>query len=829
MPSATKQAVLLLLYYYALIGAVLGNIPLPIPFARARIVPAVGWSWVALLLSLILAGQIVGNATRAHSVGKLLSRLSTTCEQLWSGLKNPLLPSAILLMFLCVAINGGTVGYVFSSDLALQATWSSLALLLFAAVARWGGRGVTLSAASISWIPLAVLVVFQLLLCWHFIAYAQGRLIFSDDHPSFLYRLALIQQHLPDLLFYATDWNGGRIPAELFVTGAVNLYLVFSPLLLLSGANLSSMDVASVYSYIIPLLGALIGPLCVYAAARVLELSRRAALIAALLSFAPSITFFEWLLKYGALGFVLSAVSLPLFIVLLIRKASADSRPDRFSNSFGSVVWCVALATVSFMAFAWPPAVVAAVPALAYVGRAIIASEHRVGVSSGDRFKFATLVAGLILTVSVNLPVAIGVTQAFDIKGFLSSGVIKRTIKQGNEGTTILETNNKTVKETSASEQTRKRRRPGFMERLKKAVKQVRSSLAKSNPILWILAALGMLGIAKPYRMVFGATAIWLLMIAAVGGAWFPQLELSRLIVALGFLLTIPAGAAVERLCECGVFDSSAKGIAQRTKPLVALTPLPALAFVILAPLTAYKAYENRSPEHFIFAPHEAAELARAIATHGGEGRTIFSSFVLHELGSDSLAAQNGGHIAPLALWSGKQLFASHYAHKHWKSLDPIPREFTDKGDLGIEEFFDLINVTAVVTHRREWARYCQSNPKYQEVFFGGRFRLFKRRPVANGYFAQGAGSVQVVDGGIEVVPESDFVVVKYLWVEGLSARVVGAEAPSAEQVKVELFPSFAYNENQPGGGVTPVYFVGLRISTNNVSNHSLRIVVDLR
>jgi len=66
-----------------------------------------------------------------------------------------------------------------------------------------------------------LLLFMQAVLTVVFVSYADGRLLFSDDHPSFLYRLHLLAEHFPFIPFYNTDWNAGYSAREFFPSGSL--------------------------------------------------------------------------------------------------------------------------------------------------------------------------------------------------------------------------------------------------------------------------------------------------------------------------------------------------------------------------------------------------------------------------------------------------------------------------------------------------------------------------------------------------------------------------------------------------------------------------------
>jgi hypothetical protein len=186
----------------------------------------------------------------------------------------------------------------------------------------------------------------------------------------------------------------------------------------------------------------------------------------------------------------------------------------------------------------------------------------------------------------------------------------------------------------------------------------------------------------------------------------------------------VPAGALVGALFRGG-----------EDGPFVA-RPLAALAggFLFAGVLSAGSAARNRTIEQYYFADPVVDELAGAIGRYGGAGRVLFSGFVLHEL--------SNGHLAPLAPMTGQPLVASRPFHDRWRYTDVIPASYRARGDKGIEEFFDLQNVTAVIAHNRRWRDWLFSHPNYEMVWHGGPFFMFKRAAAEPSYFLDGDGAV---------------------------------------------------------------------------------------
>jgi tetratricopeptide (TPR) repeat protein len=98
---------------------------------------------------------------------------------------------------------------------------------------------------------------------------APGGLLFSDDHPSFFYRLSQLHDFFPHIPFYNPMWNGGVEAREFFPSGSLGIYLLFAPLLhFVSGQQAERLgEVGSArHHYEQALAGALLGRSALYVA-----------------------------------------------------------------------------------------------------------------------------------------------------------------------------------------------------------------------------------------------------------------------------------------------------------------------------------------------------------------------------------------------------------------------------------------------------------------------------------------------------------------------------------------------------------------------------------
>ncbi len=133
---------------------------------------------------------------------------------------------------------------------------------------------------------------------------SEGRLLFSDDHPSFLYRLLLLWEEFPSIPFYSPQWNGGYDAREFFPSGSLAPFFIGFPLFLLLGVKESYNLIASFLVFVLP-------SLSVYFASRKLGQSKYASSFSAIVAGSSSSVWFTWGLTYGTLGFLVSASLAP--------------------------------------------------------------------------------------------------------------------------------------------------------------------------------------------------------------------------------------------------------------------------------------------------------------------------------------------------------------------------------------------------------------------------------------------------------------------------------------------------------------------------------------
>ncbi|MDD2942084.1 MAG: hypothetical protein PHC51_03870 [bacterium] len=612
-----------------------------------------------------------------------------------------------------------------------------------------------------------------------------GQMLFSDDHPSFLYRLQLLRSEFPNIPFYNTQWNSGYQAREFFPSGVLNVYLLALPFVYLFG-DLQGADAARLYNFIIVYLYAFVVPWSVYLAARVLSLGHRAGIIAGILALAPTLGVFEWMLKYGTLGFSMSAGLIPLALALAYRTFIADERPQW---------WHVfALTAVSSLVIMWSLSFVVFLPlvVLALFRLRVIFSRRRA------RYFFSFV----LLFTACNVSWMTTFVQESKVFSFLSQSTLP-----GSNSKTFDRQHLK--REISAADE-----KTGIakgLDNAQTAHRRLKEQLVKYNPLLLLLLLPGLASLrSRRLRYLGWGLSFWLLFLAAWGDFIKPQLELRRMVIPLAYFLCLPVAVWLVGAFRWMRFSAQA---GRTFRVLLAAVLL--LGGIFIGPMMGAAIWANRSDERYVTATSEVDNLAAAIKQYGGAGRTFFLGFILHDLSSRGYDTQDGGHVAPLPFLAEKPMFASDFYHRSWSALDPIPVEYRKRGVEGIEEFLDLHNTTAVVTFLREWKDYVHSQANYREVFHQGRFRLFVRESKNPGYIMKGRAEVKDNLDSIVVTPQTIEVVLKFRHLPNLQVYPAGL---------AEILPLKAYDRDLGGGRSEEFDLIQLRLFTPEALGRELTI-----
>jgi hypothetical protein len=545
---------------------------------------------------------------------------------------------------------------------------------------------------------------------WAFLDAAAGRLLFSDDHAAFLLRIMQLKEQFPFIPFYSPLWNAGYDAREFFPSGCLNFFFLFAPLIYL-------FEVREIYTLLIGLLLFVCLPLSIYLAALLLRVRATSRALAALLVLTASLFWYRWALVYGTLGFITSCVFLLPAYALWTRLIASDEEFSPLSVSL--TVVC------STCALFWTPAGLTLLP-FAIIG---LFRLRRL-------LKKPSLLVTCVLLVACNLPWMTLFIHSSRVISFVSSA--KHTAVPPHQHVSV----SKADDPTSSS----------FITTTHDLLREQANAF---NPFILLVGSFGCLTAFRRKRgYPLALIAAWLLFLALVVGPLKPQLELNRMFVLLALVLTLLTGSTVDEFLHGKETTASAR----------ATLLCSAFGYCILGffPLTVI--IRNRSSLAYHYAEPIVDEVTDAILTHHNGGRVLFAGFSLHEL--------SYGHLAPLSLFTRVPLIASSYQHNLWRYTDAIPGRFRKRGEAGIFEYLNLMNVTTVVTHDSRWMKWFRNRPEYFERVWGsGRFTFYRRKGYTSNYFIEGAGSIaQQEDSFVSLWLQGSEAVVKFRYLPFLTS-----------------------------------------------------------
>jgi len=549
-----------------------------------------------------------------------------------------------------------------------------------------------------------------------FLSISKGALLISDDHAMFLFRLHLLKENFPSIPFWSPLWNAGFDARDFFATGALNAFILASPLLYL-------FEVERVYNIIVALFIWGLAPAATYYAARLLGRPRSESALAAVLVMCTGLTWYRWTLTYGTMGFLVSSALFPLAAALFLKFIAPEEPRVRELALFVAVLTLMLL---------WSLSGVALIPV------ALVALPHTLRILRSRR-RLLTIVAILM----INLPWMLMLWKVSNVGRFLHSDVATSAVHQTGPTSLIAGTTTETAG-TTLAQGTNFRHKKGSLS-IRKSLDAWQESSGSLNPLVLILVIPALLALKGTQRIAFGSLVLWLLLLGTIGVSLKPQLELDRMIVLASVLVCIPISQLVAE-----IYTSASRGRSYACAWSVVG------AFILIGPFSVSAILHNRAYDHFYFAEPVVQELSDAIKRYSRGGRALFTGCVMHEL--------SGGHLAPLSIWSGTPLVASSYAHNIWKYEQPIPKSYLIRNESGIRDFFDHMNATLILAHEPEPRQRLASQPDlYAERWRGGRFVLFERLTYDPSYVLTGeVSSLSQNHNSVTVVPESESVVLKF-------------------------------------------------------------------
>jgi len=556
------------------------------------------------------------------------------------------------------------------------------------------------------YVVLAVLVVGQFECARALWNETGGAALYRDDHPSFMLRLWTAARTIPQWLIYDPLWNGGRVHAFLLATGTVPIATVLWPLWRFG-------DVLQVYTPGLILAFVVCVPLMAAGSARLMGGRAVACWTTALLAMGVSPYFFKWLLHFGTLGSSFSVAFIMPVVACLYRVLWLDRRE----------VWCgVVLVVSAFFFLSWPPAAFMAVP----LGLGLACSARRFTAR-----KWGWLAACAVALLACYIPYVLGLFRHTNVGRFV----------QYERGSAALG------------------------EAIGTGWEQAKELLYGLHPLLLFFGFLGAwFAPHRGVRRLVGPALLGLFVLAGWGEVWKPQFSLSRAMLPLAFLCTLPAGLWVGRLMSERL---------PRRLPMGAA----ALSLLLLGGFNTARLYGNEGHAKYVTRPDYMERLVAWLRSNVPEHtRVLFAGPTIHAFG--------GGHVAYLPVETGREMMACDYYHFSPRMVEYAypPRPFR-ASRAGLSEFMELYNVSHVLTYHRRWVRELRGFPEdYREVArFGDRLPIYVFRVLRNGtLFLRGEGSVaaKLNRMDVQVADPNEEVVLKYHWHDELRVSPPAAMRP---------------------------------------------------
>ncbi|MBX7144495.1 MAG: hypothetical protein K1X79_08610 [Oligoflexia bacterium] len=596
-----------------------------------------------------------------------------------------------------------------------------LILGLFAAFLILNARG---------WRALRIFSLCSLaLLACAFLFESQGRILSSDDHPSFFYRLSLLKSQFPQIPFYYPYWNAGIDQRDFFATGSLNIFLLLWPII-------RFFDLAHSYNILIAITLFCLMPVSVYTASRISGGRPTAALFSAVLAICSSLLWYRWALKYGTMGFVASASLIPLNLALLNRLIF---EPQRWNSKFTFLT----IASLCLMLL-WGPS------GLVFIPLALMAAPKIPQLFKLPHFRHVAL--GVLLLSLPWITIFYSVSQ---VGKFVSTKrpsyemMADEKSPQYNQGKPSTSSDNKSVSP-------------------RQTLKVLRETSVSTNPLLILLLVPGLAALRRRQRGSWVATTVWLIVLGTTLSQVKPQLELDRMLVILSICSSIPVALALQRLFISSVYN--------RTHLFAARLPAYfALAFFLTGPFATSFLLRNRGYDTYSFRTASSEKLVQMIRDNAGDGRVVFTGFVLHDF--------SHGHLAPLPLLTGVPSVASSPFHDQWSYKELFPSEAFSQGVGAVEKLLDLYNSTLVVGHEERWVNFLRENKDhYALVGEALPFTVFRRKQANPSYFVQGQGQIlKQNDNSIELTLSSAEAVLKFRYFPFLRSNLCNVQGVPSE------------------------------------------------
>ena len=339
------------------------------------------------------------------------------------------------------------------------------------------------------WLPAllaAGLVAAQILCCAALLWRTGFTAPYSDDHPSFLFRISEFLGSFPWRENYVPYWNAGVVNSVITSSGVAGYALLGLPFwLAMPPHEASPYGLLFTFVFFVPWM--------TYAGFRAAGLSKTGGLLGAIFALAQGPLFTLWMLRFGTVGASLAMAMLPSALAFL---HAAAMRPRPSGRMLAGMV--VSL----FLMGQWPPMLMLAIP----FGLLVLAHARRWLRSATWR----PFLLAAVLVIAALLPTLVG--------AFLGKEVIGHVLQNPSGEAPSL----------------------GAVRR--ECLTTLMSVCADTNPLMLFAGLAGMW--VMPWRRMrrwVVATFVFLAVLFALGPVIVPNLQLNRMGVVASCLLALPA------------------------------------------------------------------------------------------------------------------------------------------------------------------------------------------------------------------------------------------------------------------------------------------------
>lgn len=332
----------------------------------------------------------------------------------------------------------------------------------------------------------AIFIVAELMCGWALWRLTGGRAIYSDDHPSFMFRIQEFWRSFPWRENYVPFWNAGVVNNVITSSGVPGYALLTAPLRLLSPLPHETHTVG------LFLVEAIIAPWCMAWGLRANRMPWRTVWTGALLALFANRAFILWTFHFGTIGFGTAVPMLPAAFLFLY--AVAEKRHVTPSTILGLVF------SMTFLC-QWPPMWMAA----AALALAALTSWRR---WSDDRRTLVAIVVAATVTLILLAPSLRAVAGGKDLTAYATAKT-KHFSWSGVYHSFRLMTGD---------------------------------TVLRAHPLVLIFGLGGMWSIReKPLRRWLAIAMLVLVAIYSIGDELAPRLQLPRMAIAAAMLAAVPA------------------------------------------------------------------------------------------------------------------------------------------------------------------------------------------------------------------------------------------------------------------------------------------------